>query len=120
MHIETHRVKDHTVAEMISTDVIISTADDSLSLLGDLYYQGYDAMIVHAENITPRFFDLKNGIAGEMLQKFSNYRIRLAIVGDFSSYTAKSIRDFIMESNKTGQVCFVDSVTEALGKLFNK
>ena len=39
-------------------------------------------MIIHEKNITPEFFDLKNRMAGEILQKFSNYRIRLAIVGD--------------------------------------
>ncbi|MDD4645730.1 MAG: DUF4180 domain-containing protein [Bacteroidales bacterium] len=47
-----------------------------------LYYHGFDRMIIHEKNITPEFFDLKNRMAGEILQKFSNYRIRLAIVGD--------------------------------------
>ena len=67
--------------------------------------------------MTPAFFELKNGMAGEILQKFSNYRVRLAIVGDFSRYTSKSINDFILESNKTGHINFVPTVTEALLKL---
>lgn len=117
MRIETHRANGRNVAEIISEDVIIATAQDSLNLLGDLYYQGFDAMVIYTGHITPEFFDLKNGMAGEMLQKFSNYRIGLAIVGDFSNYTSTSIRDFISESNKTGRVCFVGSLTEALEKL---
>ena len=46
-------------------------------------------------------------MAGEILQKFSNYRVRLAIVGDFTPYSSKSIKDFIYESNKkrTNQLC---------------
>ena len=58
-----------------------------------------------------------NGIAGEILQKFSNYRVQLAIVGNFSKYSGKSLHDFIYESNKGGQIHFVNSVSEALVKL---
>ena len=67
--------------------------------------------------MTADFFDLKSGIAGEILQKFSNYRIRLAIVGDFSKYTNKSLKDFIYESNKGGQINFVDSQLDAINVL---
>ncbi|WP_449401649.1 DUF4180 domain-containing protein [Chryseobacterium wanjuense] len=54
-----------------------------------------DKVIIHEKNITPEFFDLKTKIAGDILQKFSNYRVKLAIVGDFSKYESKSIKDFI-------------------------
>ncbi|MCG8570426.1 MAG: DUF4180 domain-containing protein [Spirochaetes bacterium] len=38
----------------------------------------------------------------------------MAIIGDFSIYSSKSLKDFIYESNKTGQVIFVDSLESAL------
>jgi hypothetical protein len=69
--------------------------------------------------ITPYFFDLKTKIAGEILQKFSNYRIGLAIVGDFSKYESKSMKDFIFESNKTKHVNFVEMLEDALN-IFSK
>lgn len=119
MKIETHTLKDTKIAEVTSADIIINSAEDSLDLMGNLYYQDFDRIIIHEKNITPNFFNLKNGIAGEILQKFSNYRIQLAIVGDFSKYTGKSIKDFIFESNKTGHINFVSSVSEALAKLSN-
>jgi hypothetical protein len=56
-------------------------------------------------------------MAGEILQKFSNYRMRLAIVGDFSEYKSKSLRDFIRESNRTGTINFVGTIDEALLRL---
>ena len=71
-------------------------------------------MIIHERCITSDFFDLKNGIAGEILQKFSNYRMPLAIVGDFTRHKGNSIKDFIRESNQRKQVIFVDSVDEAI------
>ena len=36
--------------------------------------------ILTPDDITPEFFDFKNGIAGEIMQKFVNYRTRIAIV----------------------------------------
>jgi len=117
MKIEAHTISGTKIAEIISDTTIIETAEDGLDLLGNLYYQDFGTIILHEKNITPSFFDLKTGIAGEILQKFSNYRVRLAIVGDFSNYQSKSIKDFIFESNKTGQIHFVSSTSEALEKL---
>jgi len=120
MKIETHDINETKIAEVISADNVINNASDGLDLLGNLYYQDFDKIIIHEENITPDFFDLKNGIAGEILQKFSNYRVRLAIVGDFSKYTSKSVNDFIYESNKGRQINFVASLSEAIKVLSNK
>lgn len=114
MKIKTHTLKDTNIAEIISDDEIIKTSDDGLDLLGNLYYQGFDKIIIYEKNITPAFFDLKTGIAGEILQKFSTYRVRLVIVGDFSKYESKSLKDFIFESNKMGQIYFLSSLSEGL------
>lgn len=120
MKIETISINDIKIAEVTSEDtIVINTTSDGLNLLGNLYYQGFDKIIIHEKNITPDFFDLKNGIAGEILQKFSNYRVRLVIVGDFSKYTGKSINDFMYESNKGRQINFMASQLEAIKVLSN-
>lgn len=120
MKIQTHNIGNIKIAELISDDTIINKADDGFDLLGNLYYQGFDSIVIIEKNITPDFFDLKNGIAGEILQKFSTYRLPLAIVGDFSKYTSKSLKDFIFESNKNRHVSFVKSTTEAIKILSSK
>lgn len=117
MEIIAHPIKDLKIAEIISDIVIINSAEDGLDLLGNIYYQGFDKVIIYEKNITPDFFDLKTRIAGEILQKFSNYRMGLAIVGDFSSYESKSIRDFIFESNKTKHINFAETIEDALKRL---
>ena len=76
-----------------------------------------EGIIVHQESIDPGFFDLKSGLAGEMLQKVVNYRLRLAIVGDFSVYESKSLKAFILESNRANKIVFVNTVKEALNRL---
>lgn len=113
-------IKEHfhhnglSIAEVISEDLLIRDAADALDLMGDLYYQGYGIIILHRRNVTPSFFDLKNKMAGEILQKFSNYRIRLLIIGDFTDFAGKSLNEFIYESNKGKQVNFLKSTDEAL------
>ncbi|MCT2406487.1 DUF4180 domain-containing protein [Chryseobacterium antibioticum] len=114
MKITSHDINTTKIAEIISDEIIIKSAQDGLDLLGDIYYQGFDKLIIYEHNITPEFFDLKTKMAGDILQKFSNYRVGLAIVGDFEKYQSKSIRDFIFESNKTKHINFVELLKDAL------
>jgi hypothetical protein len=109
-----------SIAEIVADELIINNVEDGVDLIGNIYYQGFDKAIVYEKNITPLFFDLSTKIAGEILQKFSNYRMRLAIVGDFSKYPSKSMSDFISESNQHGQINFVNSKLEAVNALSKK
>jgi hypothetical protein len=52
--------------------------------------------------------------AGDILQKFSNYRVQLAIIGDFSEYQGETLKDFIYESNRAGEILFLNSVESAI------
>jgi hypothetical protein len=117
MNIVIHEVNNLKIAEVTSESNIINNTEDGLDLLGNLYFQGFDKIVIHQANITPDFFRLKNRMAGEILQKFSNYRVQLAIVGDFSIYKSNSLNAFILESNKRKHVNFVATSKEALNKL---
>lgn len=114
MKIETHLIDNSKIAEIISDETIIRTTEESLDLLGNLYYQGFDKAIIHEKNITPDFFDLKTGIAGEILQKFAQYKMPLVIVGDFTKYESESSKAFIFESNKGNQINFLTSTADVL------
>ena len=37
-------------------------------------------LLLDESQLGEKFFDLRTGLAGEVLQKFTNYRVRLAIV----------------------------------------
>ncbi|HAF29089.1 MAG TPA: DUF4180 domain-containing protein [Bacteroidales bacterium] len=105
------------IAEIQSDKVEINNVQDALDIFGNCVYQGISKIILHEKNIVPELFDLKTGIAGEVFQKCSNYRVQLAIVGDFSKFKSKSLHDFIYESNKHHQINFVSSTDEAIEKL---
>ncbi len=114
MQITQHTIQNISIAEITSDELLIQNTEDGLELMGNMYYQGFDCVLIKKENITPEFFDLQNGMAGEILQKFSTYRMRLAIVGDFSIFTSSSLKDFIYESNKGRKTIFVGSIEEAI------
>lgn len=114
MEIKTHQINNKVIAEVISRGIVINNIEDGIDLLGNVYYQGFDKVILHEKNITPDFFDLKTKMAGEILQKFSNYRVRLIIVGDFTKYDSKSLKDFIFESNNGRMVNFLGSFDDAI------
>jgi hypothetical protein len=117
MKIEIHKTNGVEIAEIIADELVISTADDGVDLVGSLYFQGVDKVIIDAKNIAPDFFDLKTGIAGEILQKFSNYRIRLAIVGSRALYSNERLHEFITESNTIGHINFAQTSEEAIQRL---
>ncbi|OOQ59519.1 DUF4180 domain-containing protein [Mucilaginibacter pedocola] len=116
MQIITHNKSNLQITELVSDDILIANAEEGAQLLADLYYQGFDMVIIKAVQLNPSFFELKSGLAGELLQKCSNWRMRLAIVGDFDEPASQSLRDFIYESNKGKTVNFVSSVDAALAR----
>ncbi|MHA7607492.1 DUF4180 domain-containing protein [Elizabethkingia meningoseptica] len=111
--VQEHSINGIRIAELSSEKLLIGNIQDALDLLVELYYQGFDKIIIGEHHLIPDFFDLKNKMAGEILQKFSNYKMRLAVIGSFS-YESKSLKDFIYECNKGKLVNFVNTLSEAL------
>ncbi|MDR2497275.1 MAG: DUF4180 domain-containing protein [Tannerellaceae bacterium] len=110
------KIKFHpnNIIEITDDSIIINEIDDALSLL---FAHNCSGIIVKKENVTPDFFDLSTGLAGEILQKCSNYNVKIAIVGDYTNITSKPLNDFIRESNSRRQILFVPA-TEAALRIF--
>lgn len=117
MEIKIHQNARLKVGEIVSNEIVLQNSEDGTDLAGNLYYQGLDVVIIHQKNMNPDFFELSNKMAGEVLQKFSNFRMRLIILGDFENINSKSLRDFIHESNKGTQVNFYSNLDVALKQI---
>ncbi|MGW7257295.1 DUF4180 domain-containing protein [Streptomyces sp. NPDC054834] len=83
----------------------------ALDLIGDAMGHDAELVAVPVERVADEFFRLRSGVAGAVVQKFANYRLRLAVVGDLSRHVAVStaLRDFVHEANQGRQLWFVDS-----------
>jgi hypothetical protein len=104
------------IVEIIDGATILKDSDD---FFGILFINNCSTVLIKKENIPSDFFDLSTGIAGEILQKFSTYGKRMAILGDFENIKSRALKDFIYESNKTKQILFVNTVEKAL-EIFNE
>ena len=101
-------------------NIVINSIDDTLDLIAEAGEMDSGKIILYENQMHPDFFDLKTKLAGEILQKFSNYRMHLAIIGDFSKYKSKSLQDFIRECNRGNRIYFLESQEAALVKLAKK
>jgi len=105
------------VAILSGDGVVIETVQDALDALMNAHYLDCAKLLIRKELINEDFFELKTGLAGEILQKCTNYRTKLAIVGDFSGYNSKSLNDFIYECNHGNSFFFKATEDEALQTL---
>jgi hypothetical protein len=106
------------IAVIYSEERLITDSQDALDLTATVYYEhNVTKMVINKEAISEDFFKLSTGLAGEVVQKFVNYRFRVAIVGDFSKYTSKPLRDYMYECNNGKHLFFVSSEEEAIQKL---
>lgn len=92
-----------------SDQVLISGSQDILDLMGETEFQD---IVLHDYNFSSDFFDLSTKTLGDVLQKLTNYQVRLAVIGDFKNYPSATLTDFIRESNKQHKYIFVSSLSE--------
>jgi hypothetical protein len=92
---------------------------EAVALVGEALGADAPWVAVPAARLGEDFFRLSTGVAGEVIQKFVNYRRRLAVVGDVSAHVAQSdaLRDFVVESNRGAHVWFVRDLAELEARL---
>lgn len=109
-----------SIVEVVSDDFVITDTQSALDLIATIKYETGDSNFIIDKNlIVPEFFVLRTTIAGEILQKYINYHVKMAIYGDFSGYYSKALKDFMYESNKGKDFFFVSSRDEAIQRLAN-
>jgi hypothetical protein len=119
MELKIHELNHQTIAEVLAEEVVVHTIQDALDLIVTATYEGAGSIIIAEKHLNGDFFDLRTGLAGEILQKCANYRVKLAVVGDFEKYKSASLHAFIMECNRgRGQpVFFAPDTATALSKI---
>jgi hypothetical protein len=82
---------------------------DAVDLIGEALGIGARVISIPVERFEEDFFRLRSRIAGEIVQKFVQYRRHLVIVGDVSPYVSESsaFAAFVTEANRGGDIWFV-------------
>lgn len=106
------------IAVVTGEEKVITDTQSALDLAMTVKYEtGAERIALDKKLVCEDFFILSTGVAGEILQKFINYHIKMAIYGDYSRYTSKPLHDFIYESNQGKDFFFVDTQEEAVRRL---
>ncbi len=121
MQVEIINETTQPIAHVTDDRILIADVPSALDFMTAVKYRsGCESAVLTKERVCESFFKLSSGLAGEILQKFVNYRFRIAFYGDFSCYTSKPLKDFIYESNNGTQVFFTADLEEAIEKLSAK
>lgn len=93
---------------LLRLDLPALTYDAAMDLVGDALGAGAHLVAVPGAALGREFTDLSSGIAGDVLQKFVNYRITLAVVGPLPDETRSASWDaFASEHGRGGVLRFV-------------
>lgn len=118
MKIETIMKNGISVAVISGQELLIKDVGTALDLIAQVKFETESSrLVVQKEAITEDFFRLSTCLAGEILQKYVNYGVKMAVIGDFSVYTSKPLKDFIYESNRGSDFCFVPDLQKGIEKL---
>lgn len=97
----------------------LSSGRDATDIIGDAYGADVAVIALPAARLADEVFDLRTRLAGEFVQKFVNYGVALAIVGDISAHVAAStaLRDFVTESNRGRHLWFAENLDALAARL---
>ena len=108
-------INDKPFVVRLEDKIQIRDEQSMLDMLMTIAYEtGLSRVIIEKDNLIEDFFNLSNKIAGNILQKVVNYNMKLAIIGEFSMYDSKALRDFIFECNSGKDIFFVEDEDSAV------
>lgn len=107
------------IAEVGPRGAPLDSERDASDLLAEAISSDAALVAIPAERLSSDFFRLGSKKAGHFIQKFTNYRLRLAILGDISAQTAASepLAAFVRESNRGNAVWFLRDNDELSARL---
>ncbi len=118
MEINVIKINNVKIANVKSDEILIYDVQSALDLMATVRYEtDCDRIIINKSVLSEEFFDLSTKLAGDVLQKYINYQVKIAIIGDFSAYESKSLKDFIYECNNGKDIFFLSNEEQAIEKL---
>lgn len=100
MHYTVNENHGKKYIEYASKEHPIQSEQDGLDLIATCSEQDTNLILLHSEALSDEFFQLRTGLAGAVLQKLSNYRVKAALVLTDSQKAKGKFKDFLAESNR--------------------
>jgi hypothetical protein len=99
---------------VLPSDGVSITPRVARDVIGDALTLRAGTVVVPVERLEPAFFDLRTGVAGDIVQAFVTYQLRLVVLGPLPpvATSSRAFAAFVAEANRGTQLWFVDSVAE--------
>lgn len=115
-----------TLEQLGGATVLVAGAADPVvdrrgirDLLAEAFMAGAALVAIPVDRLDPGFFDLRSGVAGDVLGVSARYRVNLAIVGELPEPAASSraFAALVRESNAGRQHWFLPSLEALAARL---
>jgi PadR family transcriptional regulator, regulatory protein AphA len=104
---------DKRYVEYASAETPLRSEQDALELVAACFENDAYLLMLHEEMLTDDFFNLRTGIAGQVLQKFSNYHVKVAVILRSEQRIKGKFKELLAESNKGNAFKAFNSISEA-------
>ena len=83
-------------------------------VIGDAFSVDARTVVIPVDRFDASFFDLRTGVAGDIVQAFVNHQLRLVVLGTLppAATTSSSFGAFVGEANRGSQIWFVETAEE--------
>lgn len=95
--------QDGKVYVELIAGAFLKSEQDAVEIVGACGEAGTDLLLLREGNLSSDFFDLRTGLAGAALLKWSNYRIRAAAVVSPERIGDERFYEFVLETNRGRQ-----------------
>jgi hypothetical protein len=110
--------KDSRIIIASDSGIYIRSFTDISNAIGTCI--GTDGLILMENDLAPEFYNLRSGLAGELFQKFINYKIRMVIVLPDPEAYGERFGELAYEHTSHNMIRFLRSLDEAKAWLETK
>ncbi|RED59398.1 DUF4180 domain-containing protein [Cohnella lupini] len=100
MNYQIREIESKKYIEFISATEPLSTENDALDLVALCWEHETTALMIHYTALSEDFFKLKTKLAGDMIQKFTNYGIKVAAIIPQETSQKGRFKEMATETNK--------------------
>lgn len=94
------QIENKNILECLQDGGEITNEQDAVDLIGLCGYEKAGTALVYSSNLPEEFYNLKTGLAGKILLKFSNYSVILVAVIPSEKIGSGYFYEMVLETNR--------------------
>jgi PadR family transcriptional regulator AphA len=105
--------------DVTSTELCVQREGDIMDLIAACGENNTSRLLLHDKALPDGFFDLKTGLAGQVLQKLINYHVKTALIISNEQRIQGRFKELLIESNRGNDFRVFTNISDAEKWLLN-